>query len=99
VSATHGKRCCAQEYFAAKLTSYAPLQLGTPEYADALNISSTLGAKDSTQRTPYQNDTAFFWEDGDGVFFDHIDRMIQARCSRCTILRHLLHHAHLFSVW
>ena len=78
------KRCCLQEYFAAKLTSYAPLQLGTPEYADALNISSTLGAKDSTQRTPYQTDTAFFWEDGDGDFFDQIDRRIQGRYSRCS---------------
>jgi hypothetical protein len=41
-----------------------PSALSSPEYTADLAEVYNLGAKDSTQRTPYQTDTAAFWADG-----------------------------------
>ncbi len=40
-----------------------PPRLDSPEYADALNEVKTLGALNSSVRTPYEDQTAVFWSD------------------------------------
>ena len=40
-----------------------PPRLDSPEYAAALNEVKALGARNSTVRTPYQDQTAVFWSD------------------------------------